>query len=80
MPYDYYDFKNCFIEDKDFVKKSRDIIFTVNEKGELTYVSPNCKEILGYDQDEVTGKSSFEFVDSVDITKITNIWDVLLKY
>jgi diguanylate cyclase (GGDEF)-like protein/PAS domain S-box-containing protein len=41
---------------RSFVEKSADIILTVNPDLDITYISPNCKGILGYEAEELIGK------------------------
>ena len=44
------------------VESSSDLIWEVDENGTYTYVSPNIKDVLGYSQEEVTGKTPFHFM------------------
>lgn len=44
------------------VEKASDLIFSINDEGVFTYVSPNWKEILGHDTSMVLGKSFLEFI------------------
>ena len=37
------------------VENSTDIIFTLNTRGEFTYVSPSVKKVLGYNPDDLQG-------------------------
>ena len=41
---------------------SLDVIFRISKTGKLLYISPSCQELLGYDADEVIGKSFSEFI------------------
>jgi len=43
-----------------------DVIFEVDSRGVLTYVSPVVKDLLGYDPSEVIGKSFLEFIHGED--------------
>ncbi|UMZ74905.1 SpoIIE family protein phosphatase [Natranaerofaba carboxydovora] len=56
---------------RSFVENAHDIIFTVTSNGIFTYMSPNCKNILGYKAEEVIGKSFMRFVHHDDIIKLT---------
>jgi PAS domain S-box-containing protein len=58
------------------VESTSDIIWQVDEKAVYTYVSPKVKDILGYEPEEVIGKTPFDLLDEDDETKII---DVFLK-
>jgi PAS domain S-box-containing protein len=50
------------------VENSRDMIFTLNLKGEFIFVSPSSKEILGYDPAELQGLPFQSIVHPDDIS------------
>ena len=52
---------------RSFVENAHDIIFTVKSTGIFTYMSPNCKNILGYSANEIIGKNFMRFVHPDDI-------------
>jgi diguanylate cyclase (GGDEF)-like protein/PAS domain S-box-containing protein len=54
---------------RSFVEYSNDIIYTLNEEGCFTYVSPSWKVILGHDEEEVLGKPYLDFIHEKDIEK-----------
>ena len=41
---------------------SSDLLFIVNAKGTITYVSPSVERIVGYRPDELIGKNSFDLI------------------
>ena len=41
---------------KALVDNARDLVFHLSPKGEIQYVSPNVKQIFGYDPEELTGQ------------------------
>ncbi|OOG72833.1 PAS domain S-box protein [Algoriphagus sp. A40] len=49
------------------VEESTEIIFSLTETFLLHYVSPNVKQFLGYDSEEVTGRSIFDFLHPDDL-------------
>lgn len=51
---------------KSFVENAADIIYTINKKGEADYISPNCKRILGYEPEELTGNKLLDLLDPRD--------------
>ncbi|TNF41503.1 MAG: PAS domain S-box protein [Cytophagales bacterium] len=65
------------------VEESTEIIFSLSEAYLLHYVSPNVKQFLGYDSEEVIGRSIFEFIhlDDLDVFQkmISETQDFLAK-
>jgi PAS domain S-box-containing protein len=51
---------------RNLIADSLDGILLTNEEGIIEFVSPSVKSILGYDQDEILGRSAFEFVHPDD--------------
>lgn len=49
------------------VEESTEIIFSLTETFLLHYVSPNVKQFLGYDSEEVIGRSIFDFLNPDDL-------------
>ena len=49
------------------VENSRDLIFTLNTKGEFIYLSPSVKNLLGYNQTELIGKPFRSLVHPDDL-------------
>ncbi len=47
-----------------------DIISLHGPEGKYEYVSPSCKEILGYERDEMIGKNAYDFFHPDDIPRI----------
>lgn len=52
---------------RNLVEESTEIIFSLNDTFHLHYVSPNVKQFLGYQADEVLGLSIFEFLNPEDL-------------
>lgn len=48
------------------VEESTEIIFSLTDSFIINYISPNIKQYLGYDVEEVVGKSIFEFLHPQD--------------
>ena len=48
------------------VENTRDIIYTLNDSGEVKYISPSVKKILGYDPADITGRSVISFIHPDD--------------
>jgi diguanylate cyclase (GGDEF)-like protein/PAS domain S-box-containing protein len=51
---------------KSYVENAADIIFTIDSKSEIQYISPNCEKILGYSPDELSGGRLYECFESDD--------------
>ena len=51
------------------IENSLDIIFVVNKKGTITYVSPSVERFLGYKPEELLGKSGFKFIVPADVPR-----------
>lgn len=47
-----------------------DLIGVTNERGIITYISPSIKNVLGYQPEDILGKSAFNFVHPADLTKV----------
>lgn len=52
------------------VEESTEIIFSINLNLEFTYVSPNVKQFLGYEVEEVLNKSFKDFINIEDLRGI----------
>lgn len=48
------------------VTNSSDVIAIVDENGQFDYISPACERALGYTQEELIGKSAFQFMPPDD--------------
>jgi PAS domain S-box-containing protein len=48
---------------RSLVESTSDMIWQVDEKAVYTYVSPKIKDILGYEPQEVIGKTPFDLID-----------------
>jgi len=52
-----------------FVENADEIIFVLTQEGLISYISPNCARMLGYDPGEVIGVSAVEFIHPDDLPK-----------
>jgi len=52
-----------------FVENADEIIFVLTQEGLISYISPNCTRMLGYDPGEVIGVSAVEFIHPDDLPK-----------
>lgn len=51
------------------LEHSSDFLFVVDEIGEISYISPSVKRLLGYDQEDLIGEDAFEFIYAEDMEK-----------
>lgn len=54
---------------RSFVENANEILFSMAPDGTFTYVSPNLTELLGYNVNEVIGKSSAIFIHPDDLPR-----------
>lgn len=60
---------------RSLVEESTEIIFSLSDTFNLTYVSPNIGQFLGYESEEVIGNSIFDFLDPEDLYVFQGILD-----
>ncbi len=56
-----------------------DITQAFKQDGTIVYQSPSHKAILGYDDNELMGKSAFKFFHEQDTDKLNNVLEALLR-
>ncbi|MCX5827804.1 MAG: PAS domain S-box protein [Deltaproteobacteria bacterium] len=54
---------------REIIQNASDIIFTVDERGIITYVSPSVERIVGYSPSEVIGTSTFDLFIPEDLPR-----------
>ncbi len=64
---------------RNLVEQGSDFIWEINAQGIYTYVSPQCKTMLGYEVDEVVGKSPLEFMPEAESKRITPIFQQFVQ-
>ncbi|MBW1768140.1 MAG: PAS domain S-box protein [Deltaproteobacteria bacterium] len=76
--------QNALLESKlryrDLVENVYDMIWEVNDKLIYTYVSPQSLDILGYNPEELLGKSPFDFMRFEERTRVKEIFLDLLAH
>ena len=55
---------------RDLVENINDILFLTDDKGTVTYISPQVNSIMGYTQTEVVGRPMHEFICPEDLPYI----------
>ncbi len=63
----------------DFIEASTDFVWEINSKGAYIYVSDRVKEILGYEVEEIIGKTPFDLMDPEEAKDILNTFEYLVQ-
>ncbi|MBD3630878.1 PAS domain S-box protein [Cyclobacterium sp.] len=61
------------------VQEGADLTAIVNKEGDYQYVSPNYPKIIGFDENELLGKSSFDFFHPEDLPRVKKEFEKLGK-
>ena len=59
---------------RNLVETSSDWIWEVDVGGAYTYVSPQCRQILGYEPDELLGKTPFDLMETAEARRVREIF------
>ncbi len=57
-----------------FVETTRDWVWEVNEHAVYTYASPRIRDILGYEPDEVIGKTPFDLMPPDEALRVADLF------
>jgi PAS domain S-box-containing protein len=52
---------------RELVENLNDVVYTANAAGVLTYLSPSCRNLLGYEPEELVGKPYTDFIHPEDV-------------
>ena len=61
------------------VESSSDLIWEVDASGHYVYVSPKIQDLLGYETDEVIGKTPFELMPEEEAERIAEEFTAIIK-
>jgi PAS domain S-box-containing protein len=64
---------------EDIALSSADWIWEVDQKGKYTYASGKVKEILGYEPDELIGKTVYDLMSDADARKLSEMFKRIAK-
>jgi len=64
---------------RELVEQINDVIFTTNEKGILTYISPSVEQFWGYQPDEMIGHSMSDFLDPDFVENLKEQFQKVMK-
>jgi len=56
--------QNREVKFRDLLDNINDVVYNVNEKGIITYISPSVFKLMGYKPEEMLGKSIFSIMDN----------------
>jgi len=63
---------------QDLVETLYDWIWEVDPRGHYTYVSPRIRDILGYEPEELLGKTPFELMPAEEAQRVSEIFRLLV--
>ncbi len=63
---------------RNLVETTSDWVWEIDENGKYTYVSPRVRELLGYDPEEVIGKTPFDLMPPEEARRVSEIFAPLL--
>jgi PAS domain S-box-containing protein len=63
----------------DYLESNVDIIYSLDVRGQITYISPAVEKILGYKPEEVKGKSIWSFLSKSEFSKAHRIFRGIIK-
>jgi PAS domain S-box-containing protein len=63
---------------KSVVQNSSDLVVLTDEKGVVTYVSPQCEEVIGYPSSKIMGQIMPDFIHPDDKIKCQQEWEKVL--
>ncbi len=64
---------------KDLTEATSDWVWEVDKNGVYTYISPRVKELLGYEVDEVMGRTPFDFMPAEEAGRKSKVFEQLRK-
>ncbi|MDR3390707.1 MAG: PAS domain S-box protein [Sulfuriferula sp.] len=59
---------------RDLVEQSSDWIWEADAQGIYTYVSPQCRTVLGYEPEEIIGKTPFDFMPQPEAERLLPVF------
>jgi PAS domain S-box-containing protein len=64
---------------RELVENIKDILFSIDHHGRVTYISPVVESVFDYRPEEVMGKQFYEFVDASDHVRMKNNFEQALQ-
>ncbi|MBA3016247.1 MAG: PAS domain S-box protein [Desulfobulbaceae bacterium] len=63
---------------RDLIENISDWIWIVDDKGTLIFSSPQVGQLLGYEADEIIGRTLFSLLDESEVEKVREIFDDII--
>ncbi len=60
---------------QNLIENTADLLWETDGKGIFIYISPHCNTILGYSQEEITGKTPFHFMTCEESIRVKAIFE-----
>jgi len=60
-------------------ENSTDLVRVIDSSGIIKYISPSVKQILGYEWEELAGKSEFDLIHPEDVILVKERWNIVTK-
>ncbi len=64
---------------RSLVQNGSDMITILDNKGIFTFSSPSVEKVLGYRQEEIVGRSTFDFIHPDDLQEILHRFEIIKK-
>ncbi|MDH7571572.1 MAG: PAS domain S-box protein, partial [Armatimonadota bacterium] len=61
------------------VERASDWVWEIDENGVYTYVSPRVRDLLGYDPEEVVGKTPFDFMAPQEAARVRSLFEPIMR-
>lgn len=62
---------------RNLIEEINDVVFSVNEQGVITFISPLIAQIAGYAPDDILGRPFIEFIHEDDLVRIQGMFTKL---
>jgi len=62
---------------QNLVETISDLVWEVDTKGRYTYISPKVRDLLGYEPEEVTGKTPFDLMPPYESTRAAELFGAI---
>jgi diguanylate cyclase (GGDEF)-like protein/PAS domain S-box-containing protein len=63
---------------RNLVESTTDVIWEIDRKGRYTYISPTVKALIGYEPQELIGKTPFDLMPPAEAQRVAKIFESLV--
>ncbi len=64
---------------RDLVENINDVIYSTDQNGEIVYISPSIKSVVGYDPSEIIGSNFTKYIHPDDLAYVTERFSRILS-